>query len=85
MTAPSPVTRAISPVYNATGISAAVAAVYACVVMVVNAIHHTGIIDPQVIVAAVGAALFLYSRFKVTPVADPRTADGVPLVPKPPA
>jgi hypothetical protein len=84
MTAPGPVQRAVSPTYNATGISASIAAIYACVVMIIHATQHTGIIDPQVILAAIGAALFLYSRFKVTPVADPKTADGVPLVPKPP-
>lgn len=85
MSSPGPVQRAVSPTYNATGISAAAAAIYACVIMIWHATHHQGVIDPQVIIAAIGAALFLYSRFKVTPVADPKTADGTPLVPKPPA
>ena len=44
-----------------------------------NAAHHHGVIDPQVIVAALGAAAFLYARFKVTPVADPRDGNGNPL------
>ncbi|WP_288027589.1 hypothetical protein, partial [Arthrobacter sp.] len=34
----------------------------------------------QVIVAAAGAAGFLYARFKVTPVADPKDGNGQPLV-----
>jgi hypothetical protein len=45
-----------------------------------NATHHHGVIDPQVIVAALGAAAFLYARFKVTPVADPKDGNGQPLV-----
>lgn len=71
--------RALSPSLNPTGIGSAVAAIYAAVVMVVNATHHQAVIDPQVILAAVFAAAFLYSRFKVTPVADPRDGNGQPL------
>jgi hypothetical protein len=54
--------------------------------MILNATHHHGVIDPQVIVAALGAAAFLYARFKVTPVADPKDGNGQPLVaaPSPP-
>jgi hypothetical protein len=48
--------------------------------MILNATHHHGVIDPQVIVAALGAAAFLYARFKVTPVADPKDGNGQPLV-----
>lgn len=48
--------------------------------MIWNATHHHGVIDPQVIIAAIGAAAFLYARFKVTPVADPRDGNGQPLV-----
>lgn len=84
--------RALSPATNATGLSAALAAIYAAVVMVWHVAHHQGVIDPQVIVAALGAAAFLYARFKVTPLADPKTSTGQPLVPitatdaaKPPA
>ena len=72
--------RAISPVLNPAGIGAAIAAIYAAVVMIWNASHHHGVIDPQVIVAALGAAAFLYTRFKVTPVADPKDGDGHKLV-----
>ena len=72
--------RALSPSLNPTGLGAAIAAVYAAVIMIWNASHHHGVIDPQVIVAALGAAAFLYSRMKVTPVADPKDGDGHPLV-----
>ena len=72
--------RILSPSLNPTGLGAAIAAVYAAVIMIWNASHHHGVIDPQVIVAALGAAAFLYSRMKVTPVADPRDGDGHPLV-----
>jgi hypothetical protein len=72
--------RALAPATNPTGIGSAAAAVYAGVVMILNAVHHHGIIDPQVIIAAIGAAAFLYARFKVTPVADPKDGNGQPLV-----
>ena len=45
-----------------------------------NATHHHAVIDPQVIIAAIGAAAFLYSRMKVTPVADPKDGNGQPLI-----
>jgi len=48
--------------------------------MIWNATHHHAVIDPQVIVAALGAAAFLYARFKVTPVADPKDGNGQPLI-----
>ena len=73
--------RALSPNLNPTGIGSAAAAVYAAAVMIWNATHHHAVIDPQVIIAAIGAAAFLYSRFKVTPVADPRDGNGQPLAP----
>jgi len=82
-TSPSSAKRALSPTYNATGLSAAAAAIYAAVVMIVNAVNHHGVIDPQVIVAALAAAAFLYARFKVTPVADPKDGNGQPLTPLP--
>lgn len=71
--------RALSPSLNPTGLGSAIAAVYAGVVMILNAVHHQGVIDPQVIIAAIGAVAFLYARFKVTPVADPRDGNGTPL------
>jgi hypothetical protein len=75
--------RALSPTLNPTGIGASVAAIYAAVVMIVNVTHHQAAIDPQVILSAVFAAAFLYSRFKVTPVADPRDGNGQPLAAAP--
>ena len=71
--------RALAPSLNPTGLGSAAAALYAAVVMIWNATHHQGVIDPQVIVAALAAAAFLYSRFKVTPVADPKDGNGTPL------
>ena len=76
--------RALNPATNATGIGAAIAALYALGVGAWNAAHGNGVIDPQVIVAAASAAAFLYTRFKVTPVADPRDGNGAPLVAAPP-
>lgn len=78
---PTPVKRAISPTYNATGIASAVAAVYTAAVLIWNAAHHNGVIDPQAIVAAISALAFLYARFKVTPLADPKDGNGNSLVP----
>jgi hypothetical protein len=72
--------RALTPTLNPTGLSSAAAAVYAAIVMIWNASHHHGVIDPQVVIAALAAAGFLYSRFKVTPVADPRDGNGNPLL-----
>jgi hypothetical protein len=77
--------RALSPNTNATGLGSAAAAIYAAVVMIWNASHHHAVIDPQVIIAAVGAAAFLYTRFKVTPVADPKDGNGQPLTAAAPA
>jgi hypothetical protein len=75
--------RLLSLNLNAPGYGAAAGAVYAAVVMIVHATHHHGVIDPQVIVAAVGGGYFLWTRFKVTPVADPKDGNGKPLVTAP--
>lgn len=80
--------RALTLNTNPTGLGAAAGTIYAAAVMVYNAVNHHGVINPEVIIAAVGAAAFLYSRFLVTPVADPKDGDGQPLVtatPAPPA
>ena len=74
--------RALSPSTNPAGLLSAAGALYAAVVMILHAVHGQGVIDPQVIVAAVGAAAALYARLKVTPVADPRDGNGQPLTPK---
>lgn len=73
--------RALSPLTNPAGLTAAGMAVYAAVLMITNAVHHHGVIDVPVIVAAVGAVSALYTRQKVTPVADPVDGAGRPLVP----
>ena len=75
--------RALAPATNPTGIGSAAAVIYAATVMIWNAAHHHGVIDPQVVIAALAAAAFLYSRMKVTPVADPRDGNGQPLVAAP--
>jgi hypothetical protein len=71
--------RALSPATNPAGLGSAAAAIYAAVVMVWNATHHQGVIDPQVVIAALAAGAFLYSRMRVTPIADPRDGNGDPL------
>jgi hypothetical protein len=75
-----PLKRALAPATNPTGLGSSIAAIYAAVVMIVNASHHHAVIDPQVIIAALTAAAFLYTRFKVTPTADPKDGNGQPLV-----
>jgi len=80
-TSPSKTRRTLSPTFNTTGLASAAAALYAGVVMIVNAVNHHGVINPQVIVAAVAAAAFLYARFRVTPIADPKDGNGTPLAP----
>jgi hypothetical protein len=79
--------RVLSPALNPTGLGSAAAAVYAGAAEIWNAAHGHAAPDPQVIIAAVAAAGFLYTRFKVTPVADPKDSTGTPLIPataKPP-
>lgn len=77
-------TRAfLSPNLNPTGLASAASALWAAGVMIWNATHHHGVIDPQVVVAALAAAAFLYTRFKVTPVANPKDGAGNPLISPP--
>ena len=80
----APVKRAISPTLNPAGLMATAGAVYAATVMILNAYHHHGVIDPPVIIAAVGAVAALLTRQDVTPVADPKDGNGNPLVPQAP-
>ena len=77
--------RLLSPLTNPNGYLAAAGAVFAAAVMVTNAIHHHGIIDPPVIVGALAAVGALFARQQVTPVKDPRDGNGQPLVPAAPA
>ncbi|HEX8006586.1 MAG TPA: hypothetical protein VF482_09190, partial [Trebonia sp.] len=62
--------RLLSPVTNPAGLTSAGMAVYAAVVMAWNASHGHGVLSVPVIVAAVSAVAALYTRQKVTPVAD---------------
>jgi len=74
------VKRLVSPTLNPAGLMAAAGTVYAAAVMIYNAMHHHGVIDPAVIVTAVGAVAALLTRQVVTPVADPRDGNGDSLV-----
>ncbi len=71
--------RTLTPTLNPAGIGSALAALYALGQAIWNAAHHHAAIDPQVVLAALAAAAFLYTRFKVTPVGDPRDGNGAPL------
>lgn len=73
--------RWAQPARNPAGLAAAGLACYAAGVMIYNAVRHQGLIDPQVIVAAIAALAALGTRQLVTPVADPRGAGGEPLAP----
>lgn len=80
------VSRLVNPVTNPAGYLAAAGAVYAAAVMIYNAMHHHGVIDTAVIVAAIGAVGALFTRTLVTPVKDPKDGNGQPLLPvAPPA
>lgn len=68
---------------NPAGLVAAAGAIYAATVMITNAVHGHGVIDPEVVVAAVGAVASLFVRQNVTPVADPKDRNGNPLTPVP--
>jgi hypothetical protein len=76
--------RLLTPSLNPTGLMAAAGLVYAAVAMLLNAHYHHGVIDPAVIVAAVGAVAALLTRQIVTPVKNPRDGNGVPLAPHAP-
>jgi hypothetical protein len=66
---------------NPTGYIAAASAVYAATLMISNAVHHHGVIDTPTIIAAVTAVSALLTRQVVTPVAQPKDGNGIPLVP----
>lgn len=78
------VPRALNASTNPAGLLAAAGLVYAAVVMIYNAVNSHGVVDTNVIIAAVGAVGALLTRQAVTPVADPKNGAGVPLVPAPP-
>jgi hypothetical protein len=78
---PGTIARLLHPKLNPGGYMAAAGAVYAAIVMILNAVHSHGVISVPVIVSAAAAVTSLLSRHYVTPVADPRTATGVQLIP----
>ncbi len=66
-------------------IGAGAAAVYAAGVMLYRAfIAHTGVLEPDILVAGVMALWGLYTYLKVTPTARPRDDEGRELVPAAP-
>jgi hypothetical protein len=81
------VRRLLIPSLNPAGLMAIAGAVYALAVAVYNVTHSHQAINPQVIVAAIGAFLSALARQVVTPTADPRNGANQPLVPSavPPA
>jgi hypothetical protein len=78
---PGTIRRLLHPALNPGGYMAAAGAIYAAIVMIVSAANHHGVVSVPVIVAAVAAVASLLGRHVVTPVADPRAADGTQLIP----
>lgn len=62
-------------------VGAALAAVYAAVVMVYRAYSGDGVLDWDLLVAAATAVWALWTRQRVTPLARPRDRDGENLTP----
>lgn len=62
-------------------VGAALAAVYAAVIMAVRAYQGEGVLDWDLLVAAGAAVWGLWTRSKVTPLAKPRDNDGDRLTP----
>ncbi len=61
-------------------VAAVVAALYVAGAMLYRAfVAHTGVFEPDLLVAAYAAVHALYIRWKVTPLAAPKDAQGVPL------
>jgi hypothetical protein len=65
---------------NPAGYMSAAGAVYAAAVMIYNAVHHHGIINVPVIIAAITAVSALFTRQLVTPTGDPHDGAGRKLV-----
>lgn len=62
-------------------VGAAVAALYGVVAMMWRAYEHQGVLQPDLLVAAATAIWGLWTRYQVTPVADPKDAKGRALKP----
>lgn len=63
-------------------VGAIVAAVYAAAISVYRATTGQGVIEPDLIVAAVTAVWGIWTRMQVTPVAKPRDENGDHLTPR---
>lgn len=63
-------------------VGAVLAAVYAAAVSIYRATKGQGVLEPDLIVAAVTAVWGLYTRMRVTPVAAPRDENGDHLTPR---
>lgn len=63
------------------GLGALLAAVTALMLMVYNVATGQGVFDEAVLTAGVAALVQLYTRYLVTPLADPKDSDGTPLTP----
>ena len=63
-------------------VGAALAAVYAAIVMAYRAYKGDGVLDWDLLVAAGTAVWGLWTRSQVTPLARPRDADGEYLTPR---
>jgi hypothetical protein len=73
--------RLLSLSKNPAGLLAAAEAVYAAVAMIVNAAGGHGVFSAAAVVAAFGAVAALFTRQLVTPVAEPKDVNGLPLTP----
>lgn len=63
-------------------VGAVVAAVYAAGISIYRAATGKGVLEPDLIVAAVTAVWGLWTRTQVTPLAEPRDENGDHLTPR---
>lgn len=63
-------------------VGAVLAAVYAAAVSIYRATKGQGVIEPDLIVAAITALWGVWTRMQVTPVAKPRDKNGDYLTPR---
>lgn len=63
-------------------VGAVLAAVYAAAISIYRAATGKGVLEPDLLVAAVTAVWGLYTRMQVTPVAKPRDEHGDYLTPR---
>lgn len=72
--------RLLSPSTNMAGLSAAAGAIYAATLMIYHVVNHQAAFSVPVAIAGISAAAALLTRQAVTPIADPKDGNGVPLV-----